>query len=101
MPRNEFIKESLSVSKPMYSLIEPDFLREMADVLTIGAAKYSKDNWKKCKYKDKYLYVDAAMRHFENYRAGVMIDESGKHELAHVACNIMFLLHLENTNEQK
>ncbi len=102
MPRSEFIKESLSVSKPMFSLLEPDFLKEMADILTSGAEKYSKDNWKKCKYKDKNLYVDAAMRHFESYRAGKMTDdETGKHELAHTACNLMFLMYMEKIHESK
>lgn len=100
MSRSKFVKESLSIDKTMFSLLEPDFLKEMADILTVGASKYSKDNWKKCKYKDKHLYVDAMMRHFESYRSGQQLDdETGKHELAHCACNLMFLMYMENMNE--
>jgi hypothetical protein len=102
MSGNEFVKESLSVDKTMYSLLEPDFLKEMAEILTLGAKKYSKDNWKKCKQKDIHLYVDALMRHFESYRQGNMRDEeTNKHELAHCACNLMFLMYMEKLNEHK
>lgn len=102
MSGSKFVKESLSIDKAMYSLLEPDFLKEMAEILTKGAKKYSKDNWKKCEYKDKNLYVDALMRHFESYRAGNMTDsETGNHELAHCACNLMFLMYMEKVNESK
>jgi len=97
-----FIKESLSIDKTMFSLLEPDFLKEVADVLTIGCKKYGKENWKECRYEDRYLYVDALMRHIEKYRTGQMIDEeTSKHELAHATCNLMFLMYMEKVNESK
>ena len=34
--------------KIMMSLIEPEFIKGTAEVLTMGAAKYEIDNWKKC-----------------------------------------------------
>ena len=72
----------------------------MAENLTAGAAEYGLGNWKLCKYEDRHLYVDAAMRHFESYRLGNMYDDkSGKHELAMCACNLMFLMYMEKLNE--
>ena len=32
--------------KPMFELIDPYFEEDIAKVLTMGAKKYAKDNWK-------------------------------------------------------
>ena len=94
-----FIKESQSVDKPMYSLLLPTFIKQVVEVMTIGAKKYSIDNWQKC--EDKSLYVDALFRHIESWRIGETYDlETGKHHLAHACCNLMFLFWMDN-NETK
>lgn len=95
MSDEPFVKEALSVGKTMYSLIEPTFLKEVAEILTFGAEKYYKDNWKKC--EDKSLYVDALYRHIERWRLGESRDpETGKHHLSHACCNLMFLFWMDS-----
>ena len=92
---NDFVKESQSVDKLIYSALVPEFIREVVDVLTSGAKKYSLNNWKKC--EDKSLYIDALFRHIEAWRMGEKLDtETGKHHLAHACCNLMFLFWMDN-----
>jgi len=79
-------------NKPRYDLIPHAALREVADVLTMGAAKYSDDNWKRVDGL-RQRYTAALMRHTEAWRSGERIDpESGRSHLAHVICNAMFLM---------
>ena len=78
--------------KPMVSLIEPKFILGVSEILTFGAEKYGKDNWKTAKPEDIQRYKDALMRHILSYLDGEELDpESGKPHLYHVGCNIMFL----------
>ena len=94
-----FIKDSLSIGKTMMSLVEPKYVKTTADVLTFGAEKYGRDNWKKC--QDKSLYEDALLRHIFAYLDGEKCDqESGISHLAHASCNLMFLQWMEE-NEPK
>lgn len=82
--------------KPDYSLLPYGALDEVVKVLTYGAKKYSRDNWK---HVEEVRYQAASMRHFSSYMQGEEIDpESNIHHLAHMACSILFLLqkHLDN-----
>ena len=80
--------------KPRYSLIPPIAEREMVDVLTFGAKKYTPDNWKNV--DDLSRYIDAAMRHIAAYRRGeTHDDESGLHHLAHAMCCLSFIVDIE------
>jgi hypothetical protein len=82
--------EKFDNGKAQMSLLDPHFIEGIAEVLTIGAKKYSPDNWKRC--KDKSRYVDALYRHFTAYMKGEEVDpESGLSHLYHMGCNIMFL----------
>tara|TARA_B100001250_G_C19371072_1_gene601980 strand:- start:39 stop:338 length:300 start_codon:yes stop_codon:yes gene_type:complete len=75
--------------KAMYDLIDPECLEEFAEVLTMGAIKYDRYNWKNV---EPHKYEAALFRHLQAYRKGEMIDpESGLHHLAHVMANTMFL----------
>tara|TARA_Y100001963_G_scaffold66763_1_gene93048 strand:- start:2453 stop:2731 length:279 start_codon:yes stop_codon:yes gene_type:complete len=75
--------------KIQYDLICPFFLEDVARVLTHGAIKYDRYNWKGV---ESHRYVAALMRHFEAFRKGESFDnDSGCHHLAHAAVNIMFL----------
>lgn len=77
-------------NKPMMSLLEPDFIEDMAKVLTMGVNKYSKDNWKLC--DDISRYKDAMYRHMNAYLKGELLDSESKlPHLAHVSVNAMFL----------
>lgn len=76
--------------KIMPSLIEPEFMIGLANVLTDGASKYGLNNWKEC--KDTRRYEDALYRHLLQYLRGENIDsDSGHHHMLHIACNAMFL----------
>jgi Domain of unknown function (DUF5664) len=66
-------------------LLPADALLQVAEVLTLGAAKYGADNWRKV--DDVSRYKAALMRHVLQYLSGQAVDaESGKSHLAHVAC---------------
>lgn len=81
--------------KPMPSLVDPDFILGVADILTFGAKKYAKNNWQLNTDIDRYK--DSLMRHIYAYLGGELIDpESGKPHLDHIACNVMFLRYFEH-----
>jgi hypothetical protein len=70
-------------------------VEEIVKVLEFGAAKYSRDNWKRVEGA-QHRYTKAAFRHLIAYNNGEINDpESGLPHLAHVGCCILFLLALE------
>lgn len=77
--------------KPEYGLIPPITLDYVARVLTIGAEKYSRENWR---YVDdaERRYFDAAQRHIWAWKRGESNDpETGLPHLTHAICCLMFL----------
>lgn len=77
--------------KPQFSLIDPKFMLEFAQVMTMGAEKYGADNWKTIENAIP-RYKDALHRHMNAFEQGKMDDEeSGLSHLAHIAANAMFL----------
>ena len=97
-------------SKPQMSYLPSSFFRaltghrsedlniglieDIARVLEFGAKKYSKDNWRAsgswCKC------ADSALRHLIAYMAGDVVDpESGLPHLAHLGCNLTFLIEFQ------
>ena len=80
--------------KLQYSLIPPETLSALAEVLTFGARKYTIDGWKYVP-DAKRRYMDALFRHLEAFRSGETHDqESGLHHLAHLLTNVAFLHYL-------
>lgn len=78
-------------NKLEYGLLPPVALKATVDVLTFGAQKYERDNWKKVP-DSKRRYFDALQRHLWAYKEGERYDtESHKHHLAHAMCCLMFL----------
>ena len=76
-------------NKPMYDLIDADALEQLARVLTQGAIKYDRYNWKNV---EPHRYEAALFRHLQAWRQGEESDrESQCHHMAHVMCNAMFL----------
>jgi hypothetical protein len=74
-----------------YGLLPPLALKATVDVLTFGAQKYDRDNWKKVP-DSKRRYFDALQRHVWAWKEGEQLDpESGRHHLAHALCCLMFL----------
>ena len=77
--------------KPQYSLIPPETLTALAEVLTFGARKYAIDGWKYVP-DAKRRYMDALFRHLVAFRSGELYDqESGLSHLSHVLANASFL----------
>jgi hypothetical protein len=87
--------------KPEYGLIPPNALEEIAKVLTYGAQKYSRDNWKQVPDKER-RYFDAMQRHIWAHRRGEVNDpETGMNHLAHAACCILYLAEFDLSPEFK
>ena len=81
--------------KLMFSLVDPDFITGLTEILTFGAHKYAKNNWQLNTDLDRYK--DALLRHLYSYLSGELIDpESGKPHLDHIACNLMFIRYFEH-----
>ena len=83
------------LGKPDFSLVPPNAELEVIRVLTYGAAKYDRDNWKLVdSAADRYFA--AARRHMSAVRRGESYDEeTGVHHYAHAICSLLFLLELE------
>lgn len=76
--------------KPDYSLVPFGAMDEVVQVLTYGANKYDRFNWK---YVADHRYQAAAMRHISAYMQGEENDpESGYRHLAHAISNLLFLM---------
>lgn len=86
-----------AAGKNRLSLVPPGIIEAVGEVRTFGCKKYgAPDNWKTV---EPELYVDALMRHLVRYlRDPKAVDEeSGLSHLAHMACNLAFLIEMENT----
>jgi len=88
-------------AKSDYSLIPPTALEDVVKVLTFGAAKYDRHNWKKLEnLEDRYFA--AAQRHLWAVMRGETHDpESGEHHYAHALCCIMYLLEFYSLQNPK
>jgi len=76
--------------KPRVDLLPSFPLICVANVLGMGARKYSAHNWRSG-FQHGRLYA-AAMRHLLAYNDGEDIDpESGLHHIDHALCELMFL----------
>lgn len=95
------LKETQAVrfnqDKVRFDLIPPEFIREIAEVLTFGATKYSPDNWKGFNKQQQEEIKASLLRHIYAYLEGEEFDqESGLHHLAHAGCNLAFLAYFRN-----
>lgn len=85
--------------KPMLALLPFIALIEIGKVMTFGAAKYGKDNWK---LVEPAKYEHALFRHLFAWMSGEDRDEeTGLLHLAHAGCNILFLLYFKITGDTK
>jgi len=81
--------------KPDYSLLPWGALEEVVRVLSYGAEKYSRDNWRRVPDM-KNRYLAAALRHTSSWARGEERDrESHLPHLAHAIVSLMFLLQSE------
>ena len=82
--------------KPRLGLVSPLLIEAVGAVRTYGTEKYGDpDNWRKVQ---KEYYVDALLRHLCAYMKdpGSVDAESGLPHLWHLACNINFLVEMED-----
>jgi len=87
--------------KPDYSLIPPNALDDVAKVLTIGAKKYDRHNWKKLDDINN-RYFAAAQRHMWSLLKDEEHDpETGIHHAAHAICCMMFILEFYYLQKEK
>jgi hypothetical protein len=87
--------------KPDYSLIPPHALDDVVRVLTYGATKYDRDNWKELENLDD-RYFAAAQRHLWALRKGETHDEETEvHHGAHAICCMMFLIEFSYLQNNK
>jgi len=71
-------------------LVKPAALEALMEVLTMGAKKYSEDNWEKV---PTVKYEDALIRHYLERGKGEIFDRESKlFHSAHMFANTMFLL---------
>lgn len=83
--------------KDRWDLVPFNELKEVVEVITYGANKYSDDNWKKVSIE---RYFSALMRHITTYKTGEIIDkESKKNHLAHAITNLLFIMWHENNKK--
>lgn len=77
--------------KPEYGLIPPHALEELAKVLTVGAQKYERENWRYVANAGR-RYFDAMQRHIWAWKRGEVDDpETGRPHLIHAAACLFFL----------
>lgn len=86
--------------KNMLSLIDPQFVVLLGQILTFGANKYAPNNWQLC--EDTSRYKDALLRHLYAYLGGEQLDpESGMSHLGHAAFGLMCLNYFDNLKKDQ
>ena len=92
--------------KPMYNLLPPVAIDELAKILTFGAKKYAPDSWQNVPDGIE-RYRAALLRHTFAMQRGELVDsESGLPHSAHAMCCAAFICELEKmatieTKDQK
>lgn len=79
-------------NKPLPSLLPPKAIQSVIKVLTFGAKKYSRENWRNVEGLQE-RYLDALMRHLFSYHGGEVNDpETDLPHLAHAVCCALYLI---------
>lgn len=74
-------------------------IKDVVDILTLGAKKYKDDNWKFVEPISRY--IGAFFRHIYAWTQGEKFDkETGKNHLAHAICCLLFLLYHDNEEKK-
>jgi hypothetical protein len=87
------------LDKLEYGLLPPHALDEVVHVLTLGARKYARENWRYVE-DGRRRYFDAAQRHLWAYKRGELKDpETGISHLSHAVCSLLFIADLDATGQ--
>lgn len=86
--------------KTRLELVPPSIVWAVGKVMTFGCNKYAEDSWRTV---DPKRYKGALLRHLMLYLENPKSKdaESGMYHLSHIACNVAFLMELENIKEDK
>lgn len=77
--------------KAELSMISATALTQLAKVLSFGAQKYERNNWRKGMNWDRL--INATLRHVLAFNEGQDLDpETGLNHLSHAMCNLMMLI---------
>jgi hypothetical protein len=81
--------------KLRWSLLPVSAVEEIVKVLEFGAIKYGANQWRELPEFEWNRISDALERHLQKWKRGQdKDDESNLQEMAHVACNALFLLEM-------
>ena len=90
--------------KLRYDLLIPEFLEEMAKIITYGCSIYGERNWQKVP-NGRARFEAACFRHLQEFRKGNILNEETKEDVfyhvAHIAINAMFLYHFEKERQEE
>jgi len=87
--------------KLRWDLIPLESVEEIVKVISFGAKKYAPNNWRKVK-DGRERYYAALLRHLTAWRKGEDLDpESGLPHLAHIGCNVIFLMNLKKRGRKE
>ena len=86
--------------KLRWDLLPIECVEDVVKILTFGAKKYADNNWKLIENSDRYYA--ALLRHLTEWRKGNLVDDdSGLPHMAHVMCNVVFLMWFEQNGKLK
>lgn len=87
--------------KTDWSLLPMEALEEVVKVLEFGARKYDRNNWRRGEGFKYSRVFNSLLRHAYAWWRGEDRDpESGYSHLAHMGCNIVFLLYYNRYKER-
>ncbi len=88
--------------KPNMALLPIRPLKEVAEVLTLGAEKYGANSWREGDPINWSRHYAGIQRHLMQFWSGEDFDdETGKNHLAHAAAGILFFLELYHSAKEK
>jgi hypothetical protein len=92
--------DKLDNGKLRWDLLPIECVEDVVKVITMGANKYAPNNWQTIDNAEERFYA-ALLRHLSAWRQGETKDpESGLSHLAHIMCNLTFLLWFEKSKEK-
>lgn len=98
IPRNQDAKADSG--KPRPTLVPVSLIRAVTEIREYGCQKYhDPENWRNV---EPQRYRDALYRHWLAYLDGEKTDEeSGLPHLWHIACNVAFLIEMEEESNER
>ena len=94
----EKYKVKADEGKTRLDLVPPSIVWAVGKVMTYGIEKYYEESWREV---DPIRYKAALLRHLMHYLENPTgrDSESGLYHISHIACNVAFLIELENLKE--